>query len=650
MSMIGSNDKLKQAAAGAGGGEALNVEDVFSTYLYNGTATNVSHQIQNGIDLAGEGGLVWIKKRDSLIQATNHYLSDTERGNYQIASNSTNAQAAGDIASYNSDGWTFNASTGLGTDYNGATYASWTFRKAPKFFDVVTWTGDAVAGREISHNLGSVPGCIMIKQTTGTNNWIVYHRGANGGTNPEQYNLYLNLTNAQEDFILFDDTAPTATNFTVGGYASVNGSGHNYVAYLFAHNDGDGGFGADSDLDIIKCGSYTGNGSSQDIDLGFEPQWVLFKNASYNDIYDISHWSIYDNMRGVIVGGDDTHLRANTSDADQTQNDELKFTATGFSPQMGLRTLNASGDKYIYIAIRRGTKVPESATEVFDVTTHNATVAPGFKSDFPVDFALIRNVTAASSVEAASRLTQGKSLSTASTAAETSDASFLFDYQDGWRDTTGTFTNLYSWLWKRAPGFFDAVAYTGNGTNPHAVSHNLGVAPELIWIKSRDNARSWTSSIPTGSGISTTQRLMLNSGTGAVSQAYFPSQPTATEFSIISDPDINANGEDYIAYLFASLPGISKVGSVTHTQGTDTNVYCGFTSGARFILLKRTDGASSWYVWDTERGIVAGNDQVIYLQSTLAEQTGDSVDPLSSGFTMVGGSFDTGSYIFYAIA
>ena len=60
----------------------LNIEDVFSTYLYNGTATNVSHQIQNGIDLAGEGGLVWIKKRDSNIANTNHYLSDTERGNY----------------------------------------------------------------------------------------------------------------------------------------------------------------------------------------------------------------------------------------------------------------------------------------------------------------------------------------------------------------------------------------------------------------------------------------------------------------------------------------------------------------------------------------------------------------------------------------
>ena len=50
-----------QAAAGVGG-EGEYVEDVFNTYLYTGTADSLT--ITNGIDLSGEGGLVWVKARD----------------------------------------------------------------------------------------------------------------------------------------------------------------------------------------------------------------------------------------------------------------------------------------------------------------------------------------------------------------------------------------------------------------------------------------------------------------------------------------------------------------------------------------------------------------------------------------------------------
>jgi hypothetical protein len=32
-------------------------------------------------------------------------------------------------------------------------------------------------------------------------------------------------------------------------------------------------------------------------------------------------------------------------------------------------------------------------------------------------------------------------------------------------------------------------------------------------------------------------------------------------------------------------------------------IYCGFTTGARFILIKRTDSTGDWYVRDTARGI-----------------------------------------------
>ncbi len=184
--------KAMQAAAGNAGGDKLYVEDVFSTYLYTGNGS--TQTINNGIDLDGEGGLVWTKQRDG---TRNHRLVDTDRGaTFSIASALWFAQAAQayGLTAFNSDGY----SLGEDTDYNtsASTFASWTFRKAPKFFDVVTWTGDG-SNRTIAHDLGSVPGMIMVKRTDTTGDWQVYHRA--NTANPETDYLVLNSTAATAD-------------------------------------------------------------------------------------------------------------------------------------------------------------------------------------------------------------------------------------------------------------------------------------------------------------------------------------------------------------------------------------------------------------------------------------------------------------------
>ena len=136
---MATKKKLLQAAAGqAGGGAGLNVEEVFSTYLYDGTGATQS--ITNNIDLSGEGGMTWLKARS--LTAYDNSVYDTERGaTKRIVTNSTNEEftRTGGLTSFNSDGFTL----GNAGDENesGATIVSWTFRKAPKFFDVVTYTG-----------------------------------------------------------------------------------------------------------------------------------------------------------------------------------------------------------------------------------------------------------------------------------------------------------------------------------------------------------------------------------------------------------------------------------------------------------------------------------------------------------------------------
>ena len=126
------------------------IEDVFSTYVYTGTSSALA--INNGIDLAGKGGLVWSKWRSG-INPFGHALYDTARGPTKQLQTQTTAAGTTEsrFTSFNSNGYTLSGDTEL--DYLGELYCSWTFRKQPKFFDVVTWTGSG-ANRTIAHSLG----------------------------------------------------------------------------------------------------------------------------------------------------------------------------------------------------------------------------------------------------------------------------------------------------------------------------------------------------------------------------------------------------------------------------------------------------------------------------------------------------------------
>ena len=635
-----------QAAAGVGG-DNLYVEDVFSTYLYTGNGS--TQTITNGIDLDGEGGLVWTKSRTS---TSSHGLYDTVRGVLkEITSVATVAESTDNgVTAFSSTGYTVgNRHT---TNTSGENYASWTFRKAPKFLDVVTWTGDGATSRDIPHSLNSVPGCIMVKRTSSVENWTVYHRRLNGGTTPYNWSLRLNSTNAQTEN--GDDRwvqSPTSTNFTIGNQSEVNTSGQTYVAYLFAHDAG--GFGDDGEQNVISCGSYTGNGSTTgpEIDLGFEPQWFMVKRTTGGT----ADWLIYDNMRGA--GSKNTvKLQPNTSNAEDTTGEPISFTATGFQPVQADSEINASGSTYIYIAIRRGPmKTPESGTEVFAIDTQTST-PPNYTSDFVTDMVLLRgNVSGGGDNEILSRLTGTNRLRTNSTVAQLAyGSSYAWDLMDGFgRSIGGTSSTAYSWMFRRAPSFFDVVAYTGTGANK-TEAHNLTVAPELWIVKGRSGATAWRVGC---TALANTEALVLNTTEAKVTDAtsWNSTFPSSTVLSLGTQANVNTNTATYIAYLFATVAGVSKVGSYTGT-GTTLAIDCGFSAGARFVLIRRTDSTGDWYVWDTVRGIVSGNDPYLLLNSAAAEVTGtDYIDPSSAGFEIsstapVAINASGGSYIFLAIA
>jgi hypothetical protein len=243
---------IQQMLLGAGAvATKTYVDDIFSTFVYAGTGANRS--INNGIDMSSSGGgLTWIKKRTG---SESHYLFDTERGSGKyLQSNGTNAEGTNNdyLSAFNNNGF----SLGDYNDVNGSgqDYASWTFRKAPGFFDVVTYTGNSTAGRQVSHNLGSIPGLMIVKCTSSAGEpWYVYHKDL-GATK----HLKLNTTSASSTSSEpWNNTEPTSTHFTLAQYNSSNGSGKTYVAYLFA--------GGESTAATARSVDFDGTGDTLEI-------------------------------------------------------------------------------------------------------------------------------------------------------------------------------------------------------------------------------------------------------------------------------------------------------------------------------------------------------------------------------------------------
>jgi hypothetical protein len=385
---------------------------------------------------------------------------------------------------------------------------------------------------------------------------------------------------------------------------------------------------------------------------------VLIKRATGGT----GNWGLIDNMRGFTVRGiDDAELNPNLSAAEGTGN-LVSPTATGFDITTAVANYNTSGSTYIYIAIRRGPmKVPTTGTSVFAPVTHTTSGSPTTVSvGFPTDLSIlkIRNISDGSRWVDRLRGITGATDSPEINSATTSAEYVTNDIYNAQQTTftvggVGTYSTVL-WNFRRAPSYFDEVCYTGDGVNGRTITHNLAAAPELLIVKRRaGGAANWNVGAASGPGWGYV--YILNSTGGASLTGEFTPAPTSSVFSVSDSGGVNASGSTYVAYLFASAPGVSKVGSYTGT-GTTQVINCGFTAGSRFVLIKRTDSTGAWYVWDSARGIVAGNDPYLLLNSGSAEVTStDYVDTYSAGFEISSTApaainASGGTFIFLAIA
>lgn len=329
----------------------LRPQDVFKTSLYTGNGG--TQTIIDGFD----PDLVWGKARAGQYAGDSsfgrHVLVDRVRGaGRDLATNLTDAEQTGSNA--------INFATSGGHVVGGATkinepnttFVNWAFRRATKFLDIVTWTGNGTrnttfanatnAGFARDHALGIKPGAIIIKPRTSAtkNDWLAAFRsdGNYGGQ------ILLLNSSAGPEFSSTSqlDAFSTATTFTPGSFRDGSGNfnawnenGVEYVAYLFAHDPDPNG--------IIQCGSFTldsGGATTGNVPVGWRSQFLLAK--PFNQPGD---WIMLDTARGW-GSGNDAVLRANTSGA-ETSEERFQPNATGFTFTGG-----PASATYAYMTIR----------------------------------------------------------------------------------------------------------------------------------------------------------------------------------------------------------------------------------------------------------------------------------------------------------
>lgn len=319
------------------GGASVRVQDVFATSLYTGNGG--TQTLTDGIDRVGHHVLDWFKERAP--NARPHRLVDSRRGKTKTLQTASTAaeDSVSAVSSYLSNGLTLNSdSLNAGFNTSGESFVKWSFREAPDFFGIVTYTGDGVAGRQvdISHlGFTKAPGMVVVKRLDSTSGWPVYHRSI-----PATDYLLMNSTAAKAaSATLWNDTAPTAATVTLG--TAYNASGGTYVMYVFGHNvDPDG---------LIQAFSYTGTGSGSlnVINLNWKPQAVLVKPSSAT-----GSWWWFDGARSP-TDPRNKGLAPNTSNPEASGSFfDFSFTSTGVTTQTSDSTINGLSVTYVGLAIR----------------------------------------------------------------------------------------------------------------------------------------------------------------------------------------------------------------------------------------------------------------------------------------------------------
>ena len=618
------------------------VDDLFNTFLYKGDGST-SHTINTGLDLSAssDGGMVWFKSRSS---AHWHSIFDTVRGaNKAIYPNDSWEQESlsNTLNSFNNNGFTvgYNSSySSVFTNANNDDYASWTFRKAPGFFDVVTYTGNGTSGRNIAHSLGSVPGCIMTKCTTDSRNWAVYHRGMGNGKA-----MALDIDNAQHDSTTYwNDTDPTASVFTVGTANDTNKSGETYVAYLWAGGESTAATARSVDFD--GSGDYLSLASSSDFNFGTDDYtiecWINVDANGYNGLWTAgggynSGVSLVVNSSGKLSLYDASYLIQSADNvvspgqwyhvAVSRSSNTVKLFLNGI--QMGSATQGSIPQGAFHI----GAEVADNgSSSPMNGKISNFRVVKGtavYTSSFKPPTAPLTNITNTKLLCCNDSSVTGSTVTPGTiTANGDPTASTIIPFDD----TSGSVFGA-----KGNAQMIKTGSYIGNGSDSVDIDVYLGWEPQFLLVKQADNSGNWqlVDSATTWpvEGYWETIRPNRND-MAAVDNTDTGIQLTSTGFKIVKNwGNFNTNGETHVymairrpdAYVAKPITLGSDVFSVS--GGLGSGVTPNFSSRGSSSLTKSifpVDFAfekSKQYTWDWQIGSRLGGKMMMEINTNEYE-------------------------------
>ena len=526
------------------------------------------------------------------------------------------------IKEWKDTGWVWEGcdpDTGLNIMHQSNRNLVYLFRKAKQFFTIVEYTGNG-STQEIAHDLGCEPSMMWIKnKDVDMTQWQVYHKQLDA-TNPEAYHLRLSTPDIKTNSIeMWNNTKPTASHFSIGfsGTSGVNTSNKKYIAYLFGANEAV--FGDQNMDEIAKTGTYSGNSGVQTIDLGWEPQMVMIKCISGSAPMN---WIIMDKVRlmsmtrGTSEGADGMQY-INLPGTQDLTNSFIDFKINGFEFNNAVSgtNWNASGNEYVYYAVRNDMiTLPKSGSEVYATSKGSGTYPSFSNSGFTNVDAAWRKQTNTNGTPWNVGFRKSGAFDMKWNSQWDNEGAYS-DFQwfnsDGW-DWGYKGTDHQAWMFKRAKGFFDVQYWDGDSAN-RMIDHQLGTAPELAIVKTRNSGSDgwyvYHKDMPSQSYM----RVQSNDDYGSGANCWTAQAPSDTQFPLGTDGAVNWTSRQYVGQFFGTVSGVSKVGSYeVNANGDTVTVDCGLTP--RFLLIKRYEvngsgggSGGDWLLFDSLRGMATTN-------------------------------------------
>ena len=332
-----------------------NIDDpsaYFQAELYTGNSSTNAITFSGNSDMQPD--LVWNKRRDV---GYSHRLWDSSRGvTKYVASESTVAEATfGYVSSFNTDGITF-GNNDQSVNVSGGSYVLWNWKanggttssntdgdltstvqfNSTAGFSIVTYTGKSpIEPLQVGHGMGEAPDVVLVKNRSGSRNWVMYHKDLTAPAANRYLMLDNNVYGELANSTLWGNVAPSSTIITTGENASVNQPNENFVAYCWKERQG-----------FSKFGKYVGNGSTNGtfVYTGFKPAWIMCRRIDGGG----NSWDMHDSARDLFNPSGRTFY-ADTSGAELTGNN-VDLLSNGFKQRDTSGNRNGNGNTYIYMA------------------------------------------------------------------------------------------------------------------------------------------------------------------------------------------------------------------------------------------------------------------------------------------------------------